>query len=204
MGSNAFFRPVRIMCKGNLSGCSRINGVGIKTTVVMENALILAPSTGRPFRVRTTRIAIRNTSAPSCPLRGGERAFRCLHAVSRLEPHAGAFRTIFEIHSLYTCTVRGFFRRESFICTRAPLVAKDSYRNTKRVFRIAALSLGGLPVASSKGISFSGSFFGGPAGLAISKRLGNRACTVTFGGVCAFKPAFHTRGSGAAHRTTRF
>lgn len=202
--SKDFFRALRVMCRSGVRGFTRISGLGIKTTVVIGKALMTAPRTGRPFRVRTARVSMRKTSTPSCPLRGGERDLRCLEAVARLEPEAGAFRTMFHMHSLYTCTVRGFFRRENFICIRAPLVAKDSYRNTKRVFRMAALSPGGVPLARSKDISCSRSFFKGRAGLAMDKRLGKRACTRTFHGVCAFKPAFHTRGSGAAHRTTRF
>lgn len=192
------------MCRSGVRGFTRISGLGMKTTVVIGNALMTAPRTGRPFRVRTRRIIVRKTSTPSCPLRGGHRDFRCLEAVSRLHPEAGAFRTMFEIHSLTTCTVRRFFRSEKFMCMRAPLVAKDSYRNTKRVFHIAALSVSGIPGGRSKAMSCARSFFKGRADLAMDNRLGNRACTRTFHGVCAFKPAFHTRGSGAAERTTRF
>lgn len=202
--SKDFFRALRMICRSAVRGFTRVDGLGMNTTVVIGNALMTAPRTGRPFRVRTTRIAMRNGSTPSCPLRGGHRDLRCLEAVARLHPEAGAFRTMFHMHSLYTCTVRHFFRRRKFICIRAPLVAKDSYRNTNRVFRMAALSVGGIPASSGNTMSCSRSFFKGRAGLAMDKRLGYRAFTRTFHGICAFKPAFHTRGSGAAHRTTRF
>lgn len=113
-----------------------------------------------------------------------------LQGVTRLQVQAGVFKTVFEIHRGLTFTVRGCFRRGNFFCFGAPVVAASSARKTKGLFRMAANS--------------GRSFFNIPTGLAMSKRLRNRLKTLKLKTVCAFKPAFETRGSGACQRLTRF
>lgn len=191
----------------SISGLNRrfLGPVAANTDVDMGNALIRSRKGNRGIRVRTARVRVCNSTSPgACPLRGGNRSVRFLHRVTRLHPHAGAFKTIFHVHRGVTCTVRGFFRSEKFFCFRAPLVATSSYRNTNRVFRIAAVGLCSLGGSRGKSVICSGSFFNGRTDLAISKRLRNRLTTATLKRVCAFNPAFHTRGSGAPHRLTRF
>lgn len=188
------------------SGISRgrLHRVAANTYVDMMNALMRDRNTNRDIRVRYRGVRVCNLYNGSCPVRGGKRDFRCVHRCTRLHLHAGAFNTIVHVHRGVTVTVRACFRRRKCFCFGAPLVATDSYRNTNRVFRMAAGGLCGLGGARSNGVSCSSSFFNGRASLAISNRLRNRLNTATLNTVCAFNPAFHTRGDGAPHRLTRF
>ncbi len=205
LGSNSAVGGVRVMISGATRGRTILTGIAAKTYVTIGNALIRSIKNNRTARVRTSRVRVCKRYSPvHFPLRGGSASFRFLEAMTRLHPHAGAFKTVCHMEDGVTCTVRRFFGRGNFICIRAPLVATSSYRNTKRVFHIAALSVRGLPEGGGKYVSCAGSFFKGRADLAIDKRLRNRLNTLTLKRMCAFNPAFHTRGSGAPHRLTRF
>ncbi len=188
------------------SGFSRrvIGLVAANTYLDIANRLIRDINSKRTIRVLTRRVRMLNAYNSSCPVRGGKRAVRCVQARTRVHLHAGAFNTIVHVHRGVTVTMRHCFRSRNFFCFRAPVVATDSYRNTKRVFRIAAGGLCSLGGSRRNGVSCSSSFFNGAASLAISKRLRKRLKTATLKTVCAFNPAFHTRGSGAPQRLTRF
>lgn len=204
LGSNSAVGGMRMMI--SLTGFSRrvLGLVAANTYMDMGKIVIRSMNSKRGIRIRTHRVRILNAYSGACPLRGGKRSVRFLHRVTRLHPHAGAFNTIFHVHRGVTVTVRRFFRREKFFCFRAPVVATSSYRKTNRVFRIAAGGLCSLGGSRANSVVCSSSFFKGRTDLAISKRLRNRLTTATLKTVCAFKPAFHTRGSGAPHRLTRF
>ncbi len=190
----------------SLTGFSRrvLGGVAANTYLDVGNRLMRSMNTNRTTRVRTHRVRMLNRYSGACPLRGGNRSVRFLHRVTRLHPHAGAFNTMCHVHRGVTVTVRRFFRRHNFFCFRAPVVATSSYRNTNRVFRMAAVGLCSLGGSRGNDVGCSGSFFNGRTSLAMSNRLRNRLTTATLNTVCAFNPAFHTRGSGAPHRLTRF